>query len=663
MYLLIIFLPLINALLCGLYGFLLGEKGIAVCSTFFMFITVLLSIVSFFSVGVDVVPSYFTLFSWVDSDMFQVNWGFMFDSLSTTMLVVINTISFFVHMYSVSYINGDPHQPRFFSYLSLFTFFIIILVTADNLIQMFVGWEGVGLCSYLLINFWFTRIQANKAAIKAMLINRVGDIGLALGILFIFFQYKAVDYATIFSLTPNISYIETSLFQVNLFTLSGLLLFIGAVGKSAQFGLHTWLPDAIEGPTPVSALIHAATIVTAGIFLILRCSPFFEYNSLALSIITVFGGLTAFFAAATGLLQNDLKRVIAYSTCSQLGYIMFACGLSSYSVSLFHLVNHAFFKALLFLAAGSVIHAMKDEQDMRKIGGLVKILPYTYAVMLLGSLALAGFPFISGFYSKDAILETAYIKFTVTGHFSFWMGSFAAFCTAFYSIRMLHLTFLSNPKGYKVSMVGVHEAPFFMGFPLGCLAILSVCHGYFTKDLYIGFGSFFWGNSLFTQFTNTGLVDAEFIPLYEKFIPLFFSCSGLFLAFLLFSWYSRVLFNFKRSSLGRTFYIFLNRKWLFDKLYNIFFVQKSLFFSYKQTYLIIDRGVFELFGPYGVFNVYYSNAIRVSQLQSGYLYHYLLIKFIIIILFLCYFLGINDDSFFLNLKYLFILSCSFFIFV
>jgi len=379
------------------------------------------------------------------------------------------------------------------SYLSLFTFFMLILVTADNFIQMFVGWEGVGLCSYLLINFWFTRIQANKAAIKAMILNRIGDFGLVVGILIVFVEYKAVDYATVFAITPIFTnkFFNFLSFDFDLISIICFFLFIGAVGKSAQLGLHTWLPDAMEGPTPVSALIHAATMVTAGVFLIARTSPLFEYTPSMLSLVTIAGACTAFFAATVGLLQNDLKRVIAYSTCSQLGYMVFACGLSNYSVGVFHLVNHAFFKALLFLGAGSIIHAVADEQDMRKMGGLKKLVPFTYSMMVIGSLALIGFPFLTGFYSKDVILEVAYGKYTLEGHFSYILGSLGAFLTAFYSTRLVYLTFLSPPNGYKSVICSAYDSSYQISSSLFLLAIPSVLIGFYAKDMIIGFGSDF----------------------------------------------------------------------------------------------------------------------------------------------------------------------------
>ena len=403
MYLLIIFLSIIGSSFAGLFGRHLGSWGSAFITTSCLVVSFLLSFFAFYEVGLFGSPVYIKLTTWISSEVLHIDWGFMFDSLTVSMCVIVTFISSLVHLYSIEYMSHDPHLPRFMSYLSLFTFFMLILVTADNYVQMFVGWEGVGLASYLLINFWYTRIQANKAAIKAMVMNRIGDFCLLMGMLLIFINYKSIDYASVAVLTPVLKDKTMNFLNLNLHLLSviGVFLFFGAVGKSAQLGLHTWLPDAMEGPTPVSALIHAATMVTAGVFLIARSSFIYEYINNILELITVFGALTAFFAATTGLVQNDLKRVIAYSTCSQLGYMVFACGLSNYSVGFFHLSNHAFFKALLFLSAGSVIHAVNDEQDMRKMGGLKNLVPFTYSMIVIGSLALIGFPFLTGFYSKD----------------------------------------------------------------------------------------------------------------------------------------------------------------------------------------------------------------------------------------------------------------------
>ncbi|XBJ22993.1 hypothetical protein VPH35_001263 [Triticum aestivum] len=402
--------------------------------------------------------------------------------LTVVMLIVVTFISSLVHLYSISYMSEDPHSPRFMCYLSIFYFFMLMLVTGDNFLQLFLGWEGVGLASYLLIHFWFTRLQADKAAIKAMLVNRVGDFGLALGIFGCFTLFQIVDFSTIFACAsaPRNEWIFCNM-RLNAITLICILLFIGAVGKSAQIELHTWLPDAMEGPTPVSALIHAATMVTAGVFMIARCSPLFEYSPTALIVITFAGAMTSFLAATTGILQNDLKRVIAYSTCSQLGYMIFACGISNYSVSVFHLMNHTFFKALLFLSAGSVIHAMSDEQDMRKMGGLASSFPLTYAMMLMGSLSLIGFPFLTGFYSKDVILELAYTKYTINGNFAFWLGSVSVLFTSYYSFHLLFLTFLVPTNSFGGDRLRCHDAPIPMAIPLILLALGSLFVGYLAK--------------------------------------------------------------------------------------------------------------------------------------------------------------------------------------
>ena len=448
MYLLIVALPLLGSIAAGLFGRFLGSRGAAVITTTCVILSFVLSGIAFYEIALAGCTCYIKLAAWIDSEMLDASWGFCFDSLTAVMLIVVTFVSSLVHLYSISYMHHDPHSTRFMCYLSIFTFSMLMLVTGDNLLQLFFGWEGVGLASYLLINFWFTRLQANKAAIKAMLVNRVGDLSLALGIMACFCMFQTVDYATLFACANSYGDNAYHLFvwntPIHALTVVCILLFIGAVGKSAQIGLHTWLPDAMEGPTPVSALIHAATMVTAGVFLVARCSPLFEYAPNTLAIITFMGAMTAFFAATTGIFQNDLKRVIAYSTCSQLGYMIFACGISQYSVSLFHLMNHAFFKALLFLSAGAVIHAMSDEQDMRKMGGLATLLPFTYAMMLIGSLSLVGFPFLTGFYSKDCILELAYTQYTISGNFAFWLGSISVLFTSYYSFRLLFLTFLST---------------------------------------------------------------------------------------------------------------------------------------------------------------------------------------------------------------------------
>jgi len=624
MYLLIIILPLIGSCSAGLFGRYLGANGSAVITTTCLFFTLLCSIFSFYEVGLLDSFVYIKLISWINSEVLHIDWGFMFDSLTVVMCCVVTFISFLVHLYSIEYMAYDPHLSRFMSYLSLFTFFMLILVTADNFVQMFVGWEGVGLCSFLLINFWFTRIQANKAAIKAMIMNRIGDFGLVMGILLIFITYKAVDYGTVFALTPIFSDTKINFLNldVNILTVVGFFLFIGAVGKSAQLGLHTWLPDAMEGPTPVSAIVHAATMVTAGVFLIARCSPIYEYSKNILEIITILGAMTAFFAATVGLLQNDLKKVIAYSTCSQLGYMVFACGSSNYSVGIFHLANHAFFKALLFLGAGSVIHAVADEQDMRKMGGLKNLVPFTYSMIVIGSLALIGFPFLTGFYSKDLILEVAFGKFTNASHFSYYLGTLGAFFTAFYSTRLIFLTFLSKPNGYRSVICYAYDSSYYICVALGILAIPSIFIGFYTKDMVVGLGSDFWGTAIFVHPENMNLFDAEFIDHYYKLLPVKLSIFGVLSAFTFYGFQSRILFKLKISKFGQKIYNFLNKKWFFDKIYNEQLGQLFFSFGYSVSYKIIDRGIFEMFGPFGLSKIFNRLSFNMSNLQSGYVYHY-----------------------------------------
>jgi len=629
-YLNIVFLPLLGSICSGLFGRFVGPFGAGFTTVSCILISFSISLFAFFEVGFSGAPCYLKLLTWFNSEYLYANWGFQFDSLTVVMLIVVTFISGLVHIYSLEYMSHDPHLPRFMSYLSLFTFFMLILVTADNFIQLFVGWEGVGLCSYLLINFWFTRIQANKAAIKAMIVNRIGDFGLALGIFCIYVLFNSVEYSTVFALIPFYENDSLNFLGMNFhgLTLIGVLLFVGAVGKSAQLGLHTWLPDAMEGPTPVSALIHAATMVTAGVFLLARCSPIFEYAPDALLFVTFLGATTAFFAATTGLLQNDLKRVIAYSTCSQLGYMIFACGVSNYSVGVFHLANHAFFKALLFLGAGSVIHAVADEQDMRRMGGLKRLVPFTFAVMSIGSFALMGFPFLTGFYSKDVILEVAFASYSEFGHYAYWLGTFAAFFTAFYSSRLSFLTFLSETNGFKPVIIGAHDSPIKMAFPLFLLVFPSIFIGYCSRDLFIGLGSDFWNNALFVFPNNLNIIDAEFAPQFFKLLPVCLSLTGAFLALFFYTFSAKILYLLKTHKIGRKVFVFLNKKWFFDKFYNEILNQGALTFGYRVSYKIIDRGLIEMMGPFGLTKAIYIKSKLLTNLQTGNLYDYALWIFV-----------------------------------
>jgi len=635
MLILIVLLPLLGFFSGSLFGRYIG-LGTCYITTASVFSSLLLSLILFYDVVSNGVTYKLIMSSWIVVDSLNIDWSFCFDSLTSVMLIVVTFISTLVHLYSTEYMEHDPHLPRFMSYLSLFTFFMLILITANNFLQMFVGWEGVGLSSYLLINFWFTRIQANKAAIKAMLVNRVGDFFILLAIFAIYFVFNSLDYDTIFSLTPlMINYkIMIGSLEVPALDMICMLLFFGAMGKSAQLGLHTWLPDAMEGPTPVSALIHAATMVTAGVFLIARCSHLFEYSPIILNLIIFIGSATAFFASTTGLFQNDMKRVIAYSTCSQLGYMIFACGLSSYEVGIFHLSNHAFFKALLFLGAGSVIHAVADEQDMRKMGGLKQILPFTYSIMLIGSLALMGFPFLTGFYSKDTILEVAYAKYTVWGHFSYYLGTFAAFFTAFYSIRLLFLVFLAQPNGHRSVIFNAHEGTWRMTLPLFLLSIFSISIGFLTRDLFIGFGTDFWGSAIFVLPQNYVLSDIEFIDLFYKLLPLMISLFGAFSAYFIYSFGLEYFYSIKKTKSFKLIYNFLNRKWYFDRLYNEFIGQNALNISYHYSYKDIDRGIIEKLGPSGIVNSIRFVFNYINILQSGLIYHYLFLFLFCTILFI-----------------------------
>lgn len=638
MYILLVFLSLIGFCITGLFGRLIGPKGASIVTTGCLIFSFLLSLFAFYEVGLMGSPVYLKLATWVSSEVLLINWGFLFDSLTVVMCIVVTSISSLVHLYSIEYMSHDPHLPRFMSYLSLFTFFMLILVTADNFVQMFLGWEGVGLSSYLLINFWFTRVQANKAAIKAMIMNRIGDFSLIIGILILFVNFKSVDYSTIAALAPFFKNETVNFLNIefNIFSLVCVFIFLGAVGKSAQLGLHTWLPDAMEGPTPVSALIHAATMVTAGVFLIIRTSFIYEFAPHTLEFITILGASTAFFASSVGLLQNDLKRVIAYSTCSQLGYMVFSCGLSDYAVGVFHLANHAFFKALLFLGAGAVIHAVNDEQDMRKMGGLKNLVPFTYAAMSVGSLALIGFPFLAGFYSKDMILELSYGKFTTYSHFSYFLGTFGAFLTAFYSTRLVCLTFLVKPNGYR-SVIGFAKETFsYISIALGVLVIPSIFIGFYTKDMIVGVGSDFFGNAIYNNSFSLHVFDAEFITFFYKILPVTLSLCGAALSFILYNFYSSVLFSLKTTVLGRKVYSFLNKKWFFDKIYNECVGQFFFKFGYSVSYKSIDRGAFEMIGPTGLSSVVLKTANQLHRLQTGSLYHYTLIILTTLALLLCF---------------------------
>nr|WCH57816.1 NADH dehydrogenase subunit 5 [Hypnea spinella] len=668
MYLSIILLPVLGALFSGFGGRLVGSKGSCIITTVSVGLSAILSGIVFVEVGFSGITTHLILSPWVESGIINIYWGFLFDTITSVMLIVITSISTLVHLYSIAYMETDPHRPRFMSYLSIFTFFMLVLVTADNLLQMFLGWEGVGLASYLLINFWYTRLAANQSAIKALVVNRVGDFGLSLGIFCVFWFFQSLDYSIMFSTIPffDDQYFKFLGFECHGLSLIGFFLFIGAVGKSAQLGLHTWLPDAMEGPTPVSALIHAATMVTAGVFLLIRFSPLLEFSPFLLSMLVIFGSLTAFFAGMTGIFQNDLKKVIAYSTCSQLGYMIFSCGMSCYDVSLFHLTNHAFFKALLFLSAGSVIHAVNNEQDMRKMGSLINFLPMTYSLMLIGSLALAGFPFLTGFYSKDFILELTHsssfcnLDF-ICSSLASWLGSISVLFTAFYSFRLIYLTFLNSNNSNRVSLSNIHESSFMMGLPLILLAFSSLFFGFLAHDLFIGMGTDFWKGSIFILPNHNFYIEAENLPIIIKWLPFLLSCLGIYLSTItnITQIYKYLLLKgFKWSF----FWVYLiNKKWYFDTLYNRFIIYPALGFGYKVSFKALDRGFIELAVPFGLSNLILKWSKLIFKVQNGQMTHYIFyITISVCIIFTILFVR---DILFLNILHLAIFYFSLIFFI
>jgi len=616
---LILFLPLLSSIISGFFGKLIGDKISQIVTCLFVSVSALLSLVIFYKVATNGYESNLIIATWINSGSLNVNWSINIDALSSVMLVVVTIISSLVHIYSIGYMSNDPHKARFMSYLSLFTFAMLTLVTSDNFIQLFFGWEGVGLCSYFLIGFWFKKPSANAAAIKAFLVNRVGDFGFALGIFLIFYIFGTVNYNEVFQKIPEI--IDRELIfigiNVNAVDLICLLLFIGAMGKSAQIFLHTWLPDAMEGPTPVSALIHAATMVTAGVFLVVRCSPIYEYSELALSIITIVGMVTALFAASVALVQTDIKKIIAYSTCSQLGYMFFAAGVGAYSVAIFHLFTHAFFKALLFLGSGSVIHSFKDEQDINEMGGVWKKLPYTYTLMIIGTLALTGFPFLSGFYSKDAIIEFAFLRGNSLGIYASSIGVFTALLTSIYSWRLIFKTFHGRYNNSKIKIDAMHEAPMTMLVPLIILAIGAIFAGFLFKDLFIGHETSYEFWSISIKFLEP--LSKEHPPIWFIYLTPLLVIISIPLAYYLFIKNKKIVDSIAKSN--KPFYLFLKNKWYFDELYDYIFIKPSKkigHFFWKK----IDVSIIDKFGPDGISQLIKYFSLKAVKFQSGYIYQY-----------------------------------------
>ncbi|PPR16856.1 MAG: NADH-quinone oxidoreductase subunit L [Alphaproteobacteria bacterium MarineAlpha9_Bin3] len=625
---LLVFLPLMGSVLSGLFPKFLGKKGVMWLPTLFSFLSLLFSIILLSQAITG--ESYIThLGYWVNSEALTVSWSLRLDVLSAVMLFVVMLVSSLVHLYSIGYMDHDEHKSRFFSYLSLFTFAMLMLVTSNNFLQLFFGWEGVGLCSYLLIGFWFKKQSANAAAIKAFIVNRVGDLGLILGICIIYKLTGSLDFDKVFEKTSL--FLESSIlffnFSIPYIELACFLLFIGAMGKSAQIGLHTWLADAMEGPTPVSALIHAATMVTAGVFLVARCSPLFEYAPVALNFVILVGAITSIFAACIAITQNDIKKIIAYSTCSQLGYMFFACGVSAYSAGMFHLMTHAFFKALLFLGAGSVIHALSDEQDIRKMGGLAKVLPYTCAAMWIGSLALAGLPPFAGFFSKDIILEAAWGHHSIFGYIAFYLGLIAAFLTAFYSWKILFMVFHGKPR---TDISKAHESPLYILIPLLILSIGAIISGWLGYSM-VDTHHDFWLESILILDNHQALVNAHHVPLLVKLSPIIVAILGIYFAWIFYI--KKVDLPKKNADKFPKLYNISKNKFWFDEIYDLILTRQlknigNILWT-KGDIRIIDR-----FGPNGIAYFCSRLASKIRSFQSGYVYHYAFTMFFgLIILF------------------------------
>lgn len=629
-----LFAPLVGFFLAGLAslknrhismeGLHFGDRLAQITTCGLMGICLLISFYLFKYIGLDLHEASTHTVAWIKVDKFIAYWGIKLDALSVTMMMIVSIVSFIVHVYSIGYMSHDHSIPRFMAYLSFFTFAMLALVTSPNLLQLFFGWEGVGLASYLLIGFWYEKPSANAAAIKAFIVNRIGDIGLALGICAIFYLFQTIDYSSLFEILKAFDQESTTrpmLYflggQRDALNLIGILLFIGAMGKSAQLGLHTWLPDAMEGPTPVSALIHAATMVTAGVFLVVRMSPLYELTPMVRDFICVVGALTALFTALIALTQNDIKRIIAYSTCSQLGYMFFAAGVSAYGAAMFHLFTHAFFKALLFLGAGSVIHAMSDEQDIRRMGGIKGMIPITYGVMWIGSLALAGIPFFAGYYSKDAILEAAFLRGSIVGEFAFVVGLIVAILTAFYSWRLLILTFHGAPRADDRVMAHVHKPPLTMKIPLFILSIGSVLAGYVGQDIFLN--QEFWQKAIVTVGSGKELHEGGFTRYVMFVLPTLCALAGIYLAFLFYV-KSQDIPNLLTSRLNRYYQFFLNKGY-FDELYDRLFVH-GIFRLGNIFWKKGDVQLIDYYGPDGISQISFRIADVARRLQTGYMYHY-----------------------------------------
>jgi NADH-quinone oxidoreductase subunit L len=618
----VVFLPLAAAIIAGFFGRAIGDRGSQVVTCGALLLSAVLGILVFRDIlaapGLQIIP----LFHWILSGEVDVTWSIRLDTLSGVMIVVVTVVSSMVHVYSIGYMAEDKSIPRFMAYLSLFTFFMLALVTSDDFVQLFFGWEGVGLMSYLLVGFWYDRPSANAAAMKAFIVNRIGDFGFSLGIFAVFVIFGNLNFPEVFARAPKM--VGTTMdflgWRVDSLTLASILLFIGAMGKSAQIPLHTWLPDAMEGPTPVSALIHAATMVTAGVFMVARLSPLFEYAPTALVVVGVIGGTTAIFAASIGMVQNDIKRVVAYSTCSQLGYMFAAAGVSAYTAGIFHLFTHAFFKGLLFLCCGAVIHAMGGEQDMRRMGGLWRRTPVTYVTMWIGALSLSGIPPFSGYWSKDTILDATWASGSAVGRYAWVLGTIAAFMTAFYISRVMFMTFHGEPRADEETMHHAHESPWVMLIPLIVLAIGAAALGWPTYRYFVGADSAgFWKSAILVLPGHDALARAEHIPAIIAYLPLLLGFAGIGTAYVFYIVDTRL-----PARLAQRFnflYLFLLNKWYFDELYDRLFVRPAMALG-DGLWKSGDGAVIDGLGPNGIAAMTRDLARQASRLQSGYVYHY-----------------------------------------
>jgi NADH-ubiquinone oxidoreductase chain 5 len=627
---------MILSICTGIFGRYLGITGAKIIICIGMIATAIINSINCVHVCFYSNAAFVKIGTLLHTHLLTINWNFLFDELSSTMICMVSIVSCIIHIYSLDYMNDDPHIIRFLSYLTLFTFFMLVFVSAGNLIQLFFGWEGVGICSYLLINFWYSRVQANKAAIKAVLINKMGDVALLLSIILLFNVYKTVDFPLIFDNVSDLGLIKETVFiftNVSVLYFIGFFFFVALAAKSAQVMLHTWLPDAMEGPTPVSALLHAATMVTAGVFLIIRMSPLLAGSRGLVTIFLTVGLMTAFYSALTALVQNDIKKIIAYSTCSQLGYMVFACGLMHFSVSFFHLINHAAFKALLFLTAGSIIHSLSDEQDIRKMGGLANLMPVTYVLMLIGTLAIIGFPFLTGFYSKDLILEIASLKFTIYGRVLYWIATLTAMLTTFYSFRLIYYVFLNNfPAGHRIHMNKLQEGSYVLLLPLLVLAAGSIYFGYYSKDYFIGLGTSVFENVIRMLPRRVLFTNAEFIPFYIKLVPTICSLLVAGLTILFYSKYFTLftLNPFKDIIRFSFIILYVNNKHYRTKQRRV--TKLLLILPYTLIFKHLDKGFLEICGPYGLSQIFSKMAKLVGHFHTRLIYQYIIITLFSIML-------------------------------